>query len=267
MWSRCGQCIVVRRKLPPTDDNIFEVWLSYSPWAHTNLNSLITPTLRQRHILTVTTRPLGLRDTTHTHTRRQRYMHVLTHILHWPVRHSPHTLADTGWVTRKCRRVDLSSQGPVGLLSSCQAYTQTYISTHSQNHTWSWTKNGRQIELLNSQNSIERMADFHKTHSSSTHALHLLCLFVKQVCYSNSVLHLYWKHFSGFTFFVDFWFLILKHFIYTSVATLLKCMKWLYPYVQVIVQRVFRSWVWHPYQTFNLWCQQLKIQESFPLPF
>ncbi len=152
---------------------------------------------------------------------------------HWQIQAESLVSAD-GWIW--------GSQGPVGLLSSCQAYTQTYISTHSQNHTWSWTKNGRQIELLNSQNSIERMADFHKTHSSSTHALHLLCLFIKQVCYSKSVLHLYWKHFSGFTFFVDFWFLILKHFI-------------------------ARNWVWHPYQTFNVWCQQLKIQESFPLPF
>lgn len=69
----------------------------------------------------------------HTHTHRQRHMHVLTHIIHWPVRHCPHTLADAGWVTRKCRRVVSSSQGPVRLLSSCPAYTQTYISTCSQN--------------------------------------------------------------------------------------------------------------------------------------
>lgn len=122
-------------------------------------------------------------ETLPTHTHRQRHMHVLTHIIHWPVRHCPHTLADAGWVTRKCRRVDSSSQGPVRLLSSCPAYTQTYISTCSQNHTWSWTKNCHQVQFymrhftwnLCPQNSIERFADFHKI--GRTEVLHKLCTF------------------------------------------------------------------------------------------
>lgn len=84
---------------------ISEVSLSYSPWAHTKLNSHKTPTLWQRHILT--TRPFSLRDTTHTRTHTQTEAHAQTDThtpmaretlpTHWQMQAESLVSAD-GWI-------------------------------------------------------------------------------------------------------------------------------------------------------------------------
>lgn len=211
MWSGCGHCSVVRKKQPPTDDNVFEVWLSYSPWAHTKLNSHITPTLWQRHIHTI--RPFGLRDTTHTHTQTEAHARTDTH--------NPLARETLPTHTGRCRLSHSKVQtGGFELPGSCEI-TKQLPGVHTNIHINMLPKSHMKLDkelpsgpVLHETFYMESVpAELHWKICrfpqnwqdwSSSQALYLLCLLNSLIIFftHNSVVHLHSKHSS--TFIINF---------------------------------------------------------------